>query len=118
MTPEIKTEELHPKRKGLSPKHHLELNDPYYVYPGGFEAKKKRLDELRQEYADDELALQQIDAYDSETELHIKLREYTMALKTQDEAAMTKLEEWFNTNYQAFVEDQQRALINRNCGFT
>jgi hypothetical protein len=77
---------------GLSRQHHSELNAVYNVKPG-------RYDELRQQYAQDPVALQQIDVYDGSTLYHVKLNEYANALKSKDFATEKKLEQWFKDHY-------------------
>jgi len=52
------------ERKGLLPQHHGDLNRPSEVYPGGIEGKNARIADLRKQYSDDPVALQQIDVYD------------------------------------------------------
>lgn len=87
------------ERKGLSGEHHGDLNRPGYVYPGGDEARNERIDELRQLYNDDNVALQQIDVYDGRTEYHAKLHEYRDALMSGNVGEQARLDEWFNKNY-------------------
>jgi len=87
------------KKDGLIPEHHGDLNRPSVVYPGGSEAREARLAELRAQYAGNPRALQQIDVYDGSTEYHVKLREFTEALKSRDTAREAQLQAWFDEHY-------------------
>ena len=86
------------KRKGLLQKHHGELNS-YEFWGQDLEVVKKRYEELRKQYADDPVALQQIDVYDSTPKYHLKFREYRDALKNNGTKKLKKLEAWFKKNY-------------------
>jgi hypothetical protein len=87
------------KKGGLSPQDHGDLNRPSNVYPGGQEARDARLAELRDHYAGDPRARQQIDVYDSSTVYHDKLRKFTEALKSGDTARVAQLQAWFDEHY-------------------
>lgn len=76
---------------GLTPEHHGELNK--------HNTSRERFAELRQQYADDKRALQQIDIYDPETEYHAKIKRYFTACKANDTEAMAELEAWFDWYY-------------------
>ena len=84
---------------GLKPTHHGDLNRPSVVYPGGKEARDRRIATLRAEYAGDKVAQQQIDVYDGDTEYHNKLREFVTALKTGNSAKEAELYAWFKEHY-------------------
>lgn len=76
---------------GLSRKHHDELNC--------FDVSRKRLEQLRQRYDGDSIALQQIDVYDGATEYHDKLVELKDALKTGNTRKESCLLHWFKKHY-------------------
>ena len=76
---------------GLSRQHHGELNR--------LGISRRRFQELREEYANDSVALQQIDVYDGSTEYNIKLMEFVDAVKNKDEVSERRLAERFNTYY-------------------
>lgn len=78
----------------LSRQHHGELNGVMVIG-----TKAGRYNELRTQYADDPVALQEIDAYDGSSYYNLKLREYISALKMNDEQAIKELELWFNKYY-------------------
>lgn len=80
------------KSSGLSPEHHSELNK----VPG---RDPPRYDELRNKYAGDGVAQQQIDVYDGNTEYHDHLQAYTGALKSGNGAGERREEQWFESNY-------------------
>ena len=86
------------KRKGLLKKHHGELNS-YEFWGQDLEVVKKRFEELRKQYADDPVALQEIDVYDSTSKYNLKFRAYRDALKNNDIKKQKKLEAWFKKNY-------------------
>ncbi len=77
---------------GLSKKHHKELNQVLSVSPG-------RYDELREKYANDPVALQQIDVYDPSTEYHQKLKQFVWSLQSGDEKKEAELRKWFEKHY-------------------
>ena len=87
------------KEGGLRPEHHGDLNRPEIVYPGGEDARKARITELRQEYAGDTRALQQIDVYEGDNEYSRHMRQYVEAMKSGNLQKQQELEEWFHTNY-------------------
>jgi len=76
---------------GLRPEHHGELNK--------LNVSSSRFDVLREEYAGDSKAQQQIDVYDPLTEYHEKMAEYIQAIKEGNEERMTELEDWFGEHY-------------------
>ena len=84
---------------GLKPEEHGDLNRPSIVYPGGKDARKQKMAELRAAYADDPVALQQIDVYDGDTVYHDKLREFRDALMSGNLTKKAELEAWFKENY-------------------
>lgn len=84
---------------GLKPEHHGNLNTPGSIYPGGKESRYEEIEQLRAEYADDPVALQQIDVYDGRTKYHDKIAELRDALKAGDTQKEAELEVWFNNNY-------------------
>lgn len=95
----MKTERLN-TNTGLSPQEHGELNDPVWVYPGGAEAKNKRILALREKYKHDSKALQQIDVYDHNPNAYNeKFRQYRDALKSNDEPTAEELYTWFKEHY-------------------
>lgn len=84
---------------GLKPQEHGDLNLPSVVYPGGEDARERRMAELRAAYADDPVALQQIDVYDGSTEYHVKLEEFKKALMSGNTAKEAELDAWFKEHY-------------------
>lgn len=72
---------------GLKPNHHAELNQ--------VNISPDRFAELRKQYKDDAVALQQIDVYDGSTEYQDKIRKFRNALKSGDTRAEGKLAHWF-----------------------
>ncbi|MFI5241316.1 MAG: hypothetical protein ACHQUA_02670, partial [Microgenomates group bacterium] len=72
---------------------------PYYGYPGGREGKDKKIAELREEYREDHVAQQQLDAQDPFSLYHIKLREFGEALQSGNTPKASEIEEWVKTNY-------------------
>ncbi len=87
------------KKGGLKPEHHGDLNRPEIVYPGGEEARTARIAQLRQEYAGDSRAQQQMDVYEGGNEYSKHLSEYVEAMKSGNLARQKELEDWFHTNY-------------------
>ena len=88
-----------PEKKGLSGQHHGDLNRPEIVYPGGEEARTTKIAQLRQEYADDSKAQQQIDVYQGNNEYSRHMSQYVEAMKSGNLTKQNELEEWFHTNY-------------------
>lgn len=90
------------ERKGLSPEHHGEMNHPLST---GFWKEKgitleDRVKELREEYAGDDVARQQLDVYEGgNNEYHTQLKKYVEAFKSGNLEQQNKLEQWFKTNY-------------------
>lgn len=84
-------------RGGLPPENHRDLNR--INYPGGQESRAAKIAKLRKRYANDPVALQQIDVYEGSNEYHVKLREYIDALKSGDTSAQEELEAWFDQYY-------------------
>lgn len=67
---------------GLTREEHGDLNrSADFSYPGGIEAKQKRIKELRIKYAGNEKALAEIDAYESSPD-HMKKVRALIALLT------------------------------------
>ncbi|MEK7194434.1 MAG: hypothetical protein AAB660_01985 [Patescibacteria group bacterium] len=84
---------------GLKPTHHGDLNRPHMTYPGGKEARDKRIADLRSEYSEDKVAQQQIDVYADDTEYHVKLGKFKRALMSGNTAKEAELEAWFKEYY-------------------
>jgi hypothetical protein len=85
---------------GLKPEEHGDLNRPAgESYPGGDEARKKRIAELRAEYAGDFKAQQQIDAYEGDNKYEQKMRLFIEAVTKGDDRAVNRLRKWFKKNY-------------------
>lgn len=76
---------------GLNRKHHAELNKA--------NSSKNRKDELRNEYSDDLVALQQIDVYNGSSEYNKNMRKYIKALKSDDAKEEKGLSRWFKKHY-------------------
>src|SRR3989344_7332938 len=57
---------------GLDIEEHSDLNRSIHVFPKGAKGRDRRLNELRDKYRDDLLALEQIDQYDSNSPYGIK----------------------------------------------
>ena len=87
------------ERKGLSGQHHGELNRPVEVFEGGADAKAQRIALLREEYADDSKALQQIDVYEGSNEYSEKLTAFVGTLKSGNTGLQRRLTKWFRTHY-------------------
>lgn len=79
------------RKKGLSRKHHGELN--------ALTARRGRHDELREQYAGDDLAQEQIDVYDPETEYHDHIEALVRAVEAGDEKAESRQDRWFRKHY-------------------
>ncbi len=88
-----------PKKSGLSPEHHGDLNRPESTYPGGKAAKDAKIKELRELYAHDPIALQYLDGYDAQSEYHVKMKEYIETFKSEDTAKRQELQAWFREHY-------------------
>lgn len=71
---------------GLKPKHHAELNLP--------PVKRKRFDELRREYANDQEALREIDKYDPKSAYRSHIEAYKNAMRDGDAEAEKREEAW------------------------
>ena len=76
---------------GLSPAHHAELNK--------LGASDERLAQLRHQYANDPVALQQIDGYDNTSPYLAQFAQYLRALKTGDRDAEAEAEAWVKEHY-------------------
>jgi hypothetical protein len=76
---------------GLNPAHHGELNR--------MDAAPSRLAELREEYADDPVALQQIDVYDPDTEYYDHFLAYKDALLSGDSSVEAAELNWLTEHY-------------------
>lgn len=77
---------------GLSRKHHGELNKG--------SISKERFTELREQYSQNGVALQQIDVYDgSVCPYHDRMKELVSALKEDNESLADKMLGWFKKNY-------------------
>ncbi len=85
--------------RGLSPQHHKELNGGDFRRDHEEEQQIARLAELRSQYANDPVALQQIDVYDYRTEYHVKFAELRNALISNDTKAEAELSHWFEVHY-------------------
>ncbi len=77
---------------GLKRKHHGELNKVIGV-------PAWRYDQLRAEYADDPVALQEIDTYDPTSKYARKIKEYRDALLDNLTGKAEQLEIWFSEHY-------------------
>lgn len=84
---------------GITREEHGDLNIPSEVYPGGREAKVRRMEQLRRQYRDDPIALQQIDRYDINSPYGRMLKKYREALHSGDEQKQAELDAWFQKNY-------------------
>lgn len=92
--------ETAPKPKaGLPPEIHNDLNRPALIYPGGEEARNAKIEQLRTQYANDPVALQHLDVYDTRTEYHLHLREFVDALKSGDVETQTRIQRWMEERY-------------------
>lgn len=88
------------EKKGLSSEHHGELNVTSELFPGGIEAKWKRIDDLRKEYSANPAALQEIDIYDCrKREYRDKLKMLMNAVKVGDTNKEEELMSWFQEHY-------------------
>ncbi len=89
------------ERKGLSPEHHEEVNNPSdteFWEQRGITAGE-RIKQLREEYVGDDIARQQLDAYEGDNEYHAQHCKYVKALINGDLEQQKELEQWFKTNY-------------------
>ena len=93
---------------GLKPTHHEDLNTPSDTYPGGKEARDRRIATLRAEYAGDKVAQQQINVYANDTQFHNKFRELLTALATSNSAKEAELDAWFEKHYPDVVKNRAR----------
>jgi len=76
---------------GLAPVHHRELNSwlcPSYRY-----------DELREVYATDRVAQQQIDVYDPDTAYHTHIRRFRDAVRDGNADVEAKEHKWLKQYY-------------------
>ena len=76
---------------GLRPEHRGELNK--------MNVPSSRYDELREEYAGDSKAQQQIDVCDPLTEYHEKMAEYIQATREGNKERIAELDDWFAKHY-------------------
>jgi hypothetical protein len=81
--------------KGLRPEHYSELNTLWESN----EERLTRLVELRCEYINDPLALEELDRLDGSSPYNARLPELIAAFKTGDEEVITKLHNWYKENY-------------------
>ncbi len=75
---------------GLSRNHHGQLNKMGITHD---------YDAMRQEYASDPLALEQIDIYDGNSAYHKHNAKLRCALKTSDASAEGREDAWFQEHY-------------------
>jgi len=80
------------ERNGLSPQHHGELNNILSIRPG-------RYDELRAEYSEDTLALEQIDIYEYVPAYAEHIDILRKALIADDKETIDKVQAWFEQHY-------------------
>jgi hypothetical protein len=85
--------------KGLSPEHHQQLNNPEIVFPGGTQAKIALINQLRDQYREDEVAIQQIDVYDVRSEYHIHFRLLRQALLNNNQEVIEAEYAWLAEHY-------------------
>ena len=71
------------------------LNDPNCT----LEENRQKYFEMRQKYANDTLALQRVDVFDSESPYWPKYEEYRAALLSKNTERITEIEAWFRENY-------------------
>lgn len=76
---------------GLSPQHHGQLNR--------MDVPHEEYETLRREYADDPLALEQIDIYDGSTPYYGHIKNLTRAYQRDDRTAILKEYRWFWEHY-------------------
>jgi len=76
---------------GLKPEHHTELHQRGI--------SRGRFTTLRRQYANDNVTLQQIDIYDSNSRYNKKFRQYLDALKVGNGRKQRNLERWFKRHY-------------------
>ncbi len=81
---------------GLSDEHATELNG-FLTVP--VETRRERYALLRRQYADDPVALRQIDVFDKESPYCVALRQLIGAYREGNDAAAQELEAWFAVNY-------------------
>lgn len=91
--------EAHPNpealfENGLKIKHWIELN-----HAGAGEEYQLRLTELRAEYTDSPVALQQIDVFDGTSEYNVRFKILVDAYKSGDTQAQVEQEVWFKEHY-------------------
>lgn len=84
---------------GLSAEHLRELDDFKFHHGQTPEQKSARFTILRQKYAGDPLALEQIDMYDPTTDYHKKLMQFRDALKARNAAEADELYAWLREHY-------------------
>lgn len=80
---------------GLKPQENADLCLPNQLYPGGKDAREQRIAGLRVAYADDPVALQQIDTYDVSSEYYVMFNELKKAYRSRNETKIAELEAWF-----------------------
>ena len=83
---------------GITQADHDSMNS-YEFNDLDIEEKRKRYAELRELYADDKLALEQIDSLDGETEYHDKMGLLREAFLNKDFDKVRKLDQWFLEHY-------------------
>ncbi len=81
---------------GLKPKDHGFLNG---LHLRSKDEQRKIFAQKRSEYAGDPVAQQQIDVYDGDTEYHVKMREFSDALKSGNSQKEAELDAWFKEHY-------------------
>jgi hypothetical protein len=84
---------------GIPGKDHAELNLPVRDYPGGKEARDRRIAELRTIYESDFTAQQQLDVYSFNPEYYRMLKEDREAIRKGDEKRIAEIAQWFKVHY-------------------
>ena len=82
---------LRRKGGGLASRHHAELNKP--------KVPRSRFNKLRHRYSGNQVAQQQIDVYDGNTEYHSHLRSLSQAFKSGNTATENRETKWLEDNY-------------------
>ena len=84
---------------GLKPNHHGELNGYNFHHGQPVEQRLARLTQLRGEYADDLLALEQIDIYDGDSLYHSRFGELSDAYESGNKAKQAEVVAWYREHY-------------------
>lgn len=85
--------------RGLTKQDHMTLNIPSNDWEGGLSTKLKQINQLRLTYADDPLALEQLDIYDIRSKYNRQLTEYQEASEANDVTKINELKAWFKEHY-------------------